>query len=262
MGLFDRLGRVIQANLNDLVGKAEDPEKILEQTILEMQENLIQLRQGVAQAIAVQKRTEQQYNQAEANVQDWLRKAQLAMQKGDENLARQALERKKAFAEQAATLKPSLDQQIAQVNTLKSNLQTLEAKIVEAKTKKDTLKARVVAAQAQEQIGNMVGGISANSGSAVAAFERMEEKVLMMEARVQGVNELGGADLDAQFKALESGSDVDDELAALRAQTLAPAPQPIAALPSSPQPQSTPKTVSSPGVESELEQLRRELNQM
>ena len=111
MGLFDRIRRVVGANLNDLVSKAEDPEKMLEQAILEMQEDLVQLRQGVAQAIAAQKRTEQQYNQAQNELNKWQRNAQLALQKGDENLARQALERKKTFGETATTLKVNLDQQ-------------------------------------------------------------------------------------------------------------------------------------------------------
>ena len=84
MGLFDRIDRVIKSNLNDMVRKAEDPEKMLEQAILEMQEDLVQLRQGVAQAIASQKRSEQQYNQSQNEANKWQRNAQLALQKGDE----------------------------------------------------------------------------------------------------------------------------------------------------------------------------------
>ncbi|MFM6484827.1 MAG: PspA/IM30 family protein, partial [Dolichospermum sp.] len=95
MGLFDRFKRVVGANLNDLVRKAEDPEKMLEQALLQMQEDMVKLRQGVAQAIAAQKRTEKQYNEAVNEVNKWQRNAQLALQKGDEDLARQALERKK-----------------------------------------------------------------------------------------------------------------------------------------------------------------------
>ncbi|GAB1539227.1 hypothetical protein NUACC21_18930 [Scytonema sp. NUACC21] len=129
MGLFDRIRRVVSANLNDMVSKAEDPEKMLEQAILEMQEDLVQLRQGVAQAIAAQKRTEKQYNDAQNEVNKWQRNAQLALQKGDENLARQALERKKTFNESAGSLKASLDQQTSQVDALKRNLIQLESKI-------------------------------------------------------------------------------------------------------------------------------------
>ncbi|MDB9356496.1 PspA/IM30 family protein, partial [Nodularia spumigena CS-587/03] len=179
MGLFDRIRRVVSSNLNDLVNKAEDPEKILEQAILEMQEDLVQLRQGVAQTIAAQKRTEKQYNDAQNEINKWQRNAQLALTKGDENLARQALERKKSFSDTAGALKTSLDQQTTQTETLKRNLIQLESKISEAKTKKEMLKARITSAKAQEQLQGMVRGMSTSSG--MAAFERMEEKVLMQE---------------------------------------------------------------------------------
>ncbi|BAY60788.1 PspA/IM30 family protein [Calothrix sp. FACHB-1219] len=260
MGLFDRIKRVVSANLNDLVNKAEDPEKMLEQSILEMQEDLVQLRQGVAQAIAAQKRTDKQYNDAQSEITKWQRNAQLALQKGDENLARQALERKKTYTETGTALKASLDQQNVQVETLKRNLIQLESKISEAKTKKEMLKARITTAKAQEQLQNMVSGM--NTSSALAAFERMEEKVLLQEARAQSAAELAGADLETQFARLEAGSDVDDELAALKAQmTLGPAssanqPQ----LP--PQQETTKPKANNDVVDSELESLRKQLDQM
>ncbi|ADI63315.1 PspA/IM30 family protein [Trichormus azollae] len=256
MGLFDRLKRVVGANVNDLINKAEDPEKMLEQAILEMQEDLVQLRQGVAQAIAAQKRTEKQYNDAQNEINKWDRNARLALQKGDENLARQALERKKSFTDTSTSLKTSLDQQTIQVDTLKKNLIQLESKISEAKTKKEMLKARITAAKAQEQLGSMV--VSMNSSSAMAAFERMEEKVLMQEARAQSTAELVGADLETQFAQLESGSDVDDELAALKASMLPPAPAPQGQLPPS---QATTAKPTEP-IDSDLEALKRQLDQM
>ncbi|BAB74041.1 PspA/IM30 family protein [Anabaena sp. FACHB-709] len=258
MGLFDRIKRVVSANLNDLVNKAEDPEKMLEQAILEMQEDLVQLRQGVAQAIAAQKRTEKQYSDAQNEINKWQRNAQLALQKGDENLARQALERKKTYTETGTALKTSLDQQSTQVETLKRNLIQLESKISEAKTKKEMLKARITTAKAQEQLEGMVRGM--NSSSAMAAFERMEEKVLMQEARAQSAAELAGADLETQFARLESGSDVDDELAALKA-SLAPAPEQNLLPPQQQEQQSTaPK--SKEVVDSELDALRKQLDQL
>ncbi|AUS99202.1 hypothetical protein CLI64_01650 [Nostoc sp. CENA543] len=265
MGLFDRIKRVVSANLNDLVNKAEDPEKMLEQAILEMQEDLVQLRQGVAQAIAAQKRTEKQYNDAQNEINKWQRNAQLAVQKGDENLARQALERKKTYTETGTALKTSLDQQNIQIETLKRNLIQLESKISEAKTKKEMLKARITTAKAQEQLQGMVRGM--NTSSAMAAFERMEEKVLMQEARAQSAAELAGADLETQFAQLEAGSDVDDELAALKA-SLAPATPPNQPQlpPQQEQQQSPPPAQSNPQsnnvVDSELEALRRQLDQM
>lgn len=257
MGIFDRVKRVVSANLNDLVSKAEDPEKLLEQAILEMQEDLVQLRQGVAQAIAAQKRTEKQYNDAQNEINKWQRNAQLALQKGDDNLARQALERKKTFTESGNELKASLDQQTVQVDGLKRSLIQLESKISEAKTKKEMLKARITAAKAQEQLQGMVRGM--NSSSAMAAFERMEEKVMMQEARAQSSAELAGADLESQFAALEAGSDIDDELAALKAQMSLPGGS--TNQPQLPQQTTAPKH-NNEVVDAELETLRKQLDQM
>lgn len=262
MGLFDRVRRVVSANLNDLVSKAEDPEKILEQAIVEMQEDLVRLRQGVAQAIAAQKRTEKQYNDANNEVNKWQRNAMLALQKGDENLARQALERKKASTEAANTLKVSLDQQNTQVDNLKRQLIQLESKISEAKTKREMLKARITAAKAQEQLEGMVRGM--NSSSAMAAFERMEEKVMLQEARAQSAAELAGADLDSQFAQLEASSGVDDELAALKAQIALPGNE-STSQPKLPQQtdtkQPTQQKKSEP-VDAELDELRKELDDL
>lgn len=262
MGLFDRISRLVRANLNDVVSKAEDPEKILEQSIIDMQEDLVQLRQAVAQAIATQKRTQQQYNQAQSEANNWQSRAQLALQKGDENLAREALVRKKSQSDTATALKQTLDQQTGQVDTLKRNLIALESKISEAKTKKDMLKARVAAAKANEQLQNAVGRLG--TSSAMGAFERMEEKVLMMEARAQSAQELTGNNLDEQFKLLESGTDVDDELMAMKAQLSGASPN-QAALPGSAQnttSSSSSGSSSSSPVDKDLEELRKQIDRL
>lgn len=254
MGLFDRISRVVRSNVNDMVSKAEDPEKILEQSIIDMQEDLVQLRQAVAQAIASQKRSEQQYNQNQSQGNTWHQRAQLALQKGDENLAREALQRKKGYIDTANMLKVQLDQQTTQVDTLKRNLIALEGKISEAKTKKNMLKARAQAAKAQEQLQSSVSNIG--TSSAMAAFERMEEKVLQMEARSQAAAELAGADLETQFAQLEAGSGVDDELAAMKAQ-IAGGSVNQAQLPAS-----EAAAAPSPAVDSELEALKAELDKL
>lgn len=255
MGLFDRVSRVVRSNLNAAVSAAEDPEKILDQALIDMQEDLIQLRQAVASAIASQKRIQQQYNQAQTEATNWEQRARLALQKNDESLAKEALNRKKVQADTAASLKAQLDQQTTMVDTLKRNLIALEGKIAEAKTKKDMLKARASAAKANEQLQQTMGNLG--TSSAMAAFERMEEKVLHLEARSQAAAELAGSDLESQFAALESGSDVDDELAAMKAQLLggsAPASQP--SLPAeSAQPQDA-------SVDDELEALKTQLDQL
>lgn len=251
MGLFDRMSRLLRANLNDMVSKAEDPEKILEQAVIDMQENLVQLRQAVAQAIAAQKRTETQFRQNQDEANKWQQRAQLALTKGDENLAREALQRKKGYSDTATTLQSQLAQQTTQVDDLKKKLIQLESKISEAKTKKNMLKARAQAAKANEQLQNTVGNM--NTGSAMAAFERMEEKVQMLEARSQAAYELGGNSMDAQFAALESGSDVDDELAALKASLTGGSVNQAALPQGQPQPSSTTST------DDELEALRQQL---
>jgi len=258
MGLFDRIARVVRANLNDIIGKAEDPEKVLEQAVVDMQEDLRQLRQAVAKAIASQKRTQQQYNQTQGEAAKWHQRAQLALQKGDETLAREALVRKKSQTDTANTLKIQLDQQSNQVETMKKNLVALESKIAEAKTKKNMLKARASAAKANEQLQDTMGSLG--TSSALAAFDRMEEKVLEMEARTEAAAELAGADLESQFAALEAGSDIDDELAALKAQMLAPASvQDPAQLPAAEQPS---VGVVQDAVDAELEELRSQIDQL
>ena len=256
MGLFDRVSRVVRSNLNAAVSSAEDPGKILDQTIIDMQEDLVQMRQAVAKAIAAQKRVQQQYDRAQSEANTWQQRAQLALQKGDENLAREALTRKKAQAETANSLKGQLDTQLSQADQLKKNLIGLESKIAEAKTKKEMLKARESAAKANEQLQKTMGSLG--TSSAMGAFERMEEKVLMMEAKSQAAAELAGADLESQFASLESGSDVDAELAAMKAQLSGAAPD-QGQLPAAEAPAATPKDAA---VDAELEALKTQLDQL
>jgi phage shock protein A len=216
MGLFDRIWRVIRANLNDLIGKMEDPEKILEQTVLDMQNDLIQLRQAVAQAIATQKRTERQASQARTNSDEWYRRAQLALQKGDENLAREALARRKGYVETASAMEAQLTQQSTIVTQLKQNMMKLEGKISEAKTKKDMYIARARSAKASEQLNEMLNRVG--TGSAMNAFERMEDKVLQLEAKSEAIAELTNDSLEKRFDALGQGDEIDAELAAMKGQ--------------------------------------------
>jgi phage shock protein A len=253
MGLLDRIGMVVKSNVNAMVTAAEDPEKILEQSIIDMQEDLVQLRQAVAQSMAALKRQEQQYSQSASQAQEWEKRAMLALQKGDENLAREALSRKKTHGDSAATLKTGLDQQSGQVDLLKKNLIAIEGKISEAKTKKEMLKARMQSAKAQENLNNMLGKV--NTNSAAATFERMEERVLMAEARAGASAELGMDNLESQFAQLEAGSGVDDELAALKAKMMTGSPASQSALP----PSDAAKPTVGAAIDAELEALRRQM---
>ena len=148
MGFFDRLSRLVRSNANAVVGAMEDPAKILDQSVADMQADLVKLRQAVATAIASQKRIQNQAEQAEAQAKTWYERAELALKKGEEDLAREALGRRKTCQDTATALNTQLQSQAGQVEQLKQSLVKLESKIAEAKTKKDMLKARAQAAQA------------------------------------------------------------------------------------------------------------------
>lgn len=218
MGLLDRVWRVIRANINTLISGAEDPEKVLEQTVTDMQNDLVKLRQAVAQAIATQKRTERQYSQAQSTADEWYRRAQLALQKGQENLAREALTRRKSYQETATAMKVQVEQQKQIMERLKQNMRQLEQKISEAKLKKNMYIARARSAKASEKLNEILGTV--NTGNALNAFDRMEEKVMQLEARSEAITELGTDSLEKQFASLEEGNDIEAELEAMKAEML------------------------------------------
>ncbi|NMF83782.1 PspA/IM30 family protein [Nodosilinea sp. P-1105] len=220
MGLLDRAWRALRANLTGLVNDAEDPEKVLEQALADMQTNLIQLRQAVAQAIATQKRTERQSAQAKSTAKEWYNRAELALQEGSEDLARQALARRQGYLESAQAMDAQIGEQQQVVTKLKDNMRRLEVKIAEAKTKKDLYIARARSAEASQRIQDMIGQTGTNSS--MVAFERMEERVMDLEAKAEALEELSGDPLERQFAALENNhSPVDNELAAMKARLLA-----------------------------------------
>jgi phage shock protein A len=218
MELIKRILRVIRANLNSLIGNVEDPEKILEQAVMEMQENLVRLRQGVAQAIATQKRTERQAAAAESTAEEWYRRAQLALQQGNEPLAREALTKRRAYQETATALSNQIGEQNDVVARLKKDMRSLELKISEAKSKKDMYIARARSAEASYRLQEMLDANSATNS--LSAFERMEEKVFQIEAQSEAIATLGSDDLQKQFDSLESAGDIDSELAAMKVQVL------------------------------------------
>jgi phage shock protein A len=252
MGLFDRISRVVRSNVNAAVSAAEDPEKILEQAVIDMQDQLVKLRQAVATSMASLKRLEQQLGDAQKQANEWQARAELAMRKGDEGLAREALTRKKSFVDTVNALTPQVQQQKTNVDNLKRQLAALEGKIAEAKTKKDVLKARAQSAKAQEQVQKTLNDI--NPTSALSAFDKMEEKVLQAEARAQAQGELSGiSGLEEQFAALDSS--VDDELAKLKASVSG------GALPPASSPAADSLRQAADSLDDELAKLRQENNQ-
>ena len=216
--MFERLWRLIRANINSLVSGAEDPEKVLEQTILDMQNDLIQIRQAVATAIATQKRTERQYQQQDLTAQEWYRRAQLALQKGQEDLAREALVRRKTYEQAGETIKTQLKQQAQIINQLKSNMRLLEDKLAEAKAKKNLFIARARSAEATQRLNEVLGNLKTSRSTDI--FEKMEEKVLQIEAKSQAISELGNNPTDQQWQSLQLGTDIDTELEAMKAKML------------------------------------------
>ncbi|XP_017217549.1 membrane-associated protein VIPP1, chloroplastic [Daucus carota subsp. sativus] len=255
MNLFDRFARVVKSYANAVISSLEDPEKVLEQTVIEMSDDLIKMRQSTAQVLASQKRLENKYKAAQQASEDWYRKAQLALQKGEEDLAREALKRRKSNADNATALKAQFDQQKVVVESLVSNTRLLESKIQEAKSKKDTLKARAQSAKTATKVNEMLGSV--NTSSALGAFEKMEEKVLAMESQAEALGQLTTDDLDGKFAMLETSS-VDDDLANLKKELSSSSKK--GELPPGRTVASSTKT-SSPFQDSEIEKELNELRQ-
>lgn len=215
MGIFGRMSDILSANINSLIDKAEDPEKLMEQMIREMQDQLREAKIEVAKAIADEKRLQQQLNQNQDQAKNWEGKAMLALKKGDERLATEALKQKKSYDQLVSSVQPQWEQQNTMSSKLKDSLRALEAKIDEARRKKEILGARQKRAEAQKKIQEVMSTVS--DRSAFATFDRMEQKVMEIEAQADAAVELESVSLDEQFKALEAGSDVSDDLAALKA---------------------------------------------
>jgi phage shock protein A len=218
MAIFNRIGTLLKSNVNDLINKAEDPEKMLNQMLLDMQEQLVEAKKQVAVAIADEKRLRKQYENERELALSWEKKAMLAVKAGKDELAKQALERKQEHEKLALGYEQQWQAQKAAVDQLKGALQGLNNKINEAKRKKNLLIARAKRAEAQRTIAETMSGISETS--AFDTISRMEEKIDKMEAEAAATYELAeeasGDDLEKKFNELES-VETDDALAALKA---------------------------------------------
>lgn len=227
MGLVSRAWTVLRANLNDLIGRAEDPEKMLNQIVIDMQQQLARAKQDVAAAIADEKRLEQQHLAEVDQAREWERKAALAVEKGQDDLAREALGRQAEHARYAADYRRQWEAQRDNTEKLRAALHQLSRKIEEARRKKNLLIARQRRAEAQARIHETMSGLT--DTSAFETFDRMAGKVEEAEARAAAAVELGeelsGEALEKKFAALEQGQDVEQALAALKAK-LGKTPQP------------------------------------
>ena len=214
MALLDRVSTLIRANINDLINRAEDPEKVVRQLLLDMSNQLIQVKTQVAASIADERRLQKRYEDNQKRADEWYGKAQLAVEKGQDDLAKEALARRKSFQETADGFKQQWTEQTAQVEQLKEALTQLESKILEAQTKKDLLIARSRRAKAETSIRTTLASMDA--GSALSEFERMEEKVEEQEARAKAYTELSQDSLDDRFKQMEHEEALDKDLADLK----------------------------------------------
>ena len=235
MGIFDRLATVLKSNINDLISSAENPEKMLNQIIVDMRDQLVKAKQQVASAIADEKRLEDQARQEAKLAQDWEQRAMLAVQQGRDDLARQALMRQSEHATHAQTLEATWQQHRLETEKLKASLRDLNDKIEEAKRKKNLLLARQRRAEAQKRIAETMSGLSEKS--AFEAFARMEEKIEQNERQIKASAEIdeefSGDRLLKDFKSLEitaGGVGADARLLALK-QQMGMLPAPAAAEP-------------------------------
>lgn len=215
MGLFERFNRVVRANLHSFANQAEDPEKVLAQTLLEMQDRLVELRQGIASAIATHKRTERQIANAQMTADEWYKRAQLAIQQGNEPLAREALSKRKSYQDTANTLNSEIAQQREVIAKLKKDMRGLELKITEIKTKKEMYIARLRSAEASVRLQELLDEISGKSTS-TSVFAKVEDKILQLEAKNEVLELAGKDELEEKIAALEGGANIDQEIATLK----------------------------------------------
>ncbi len=215
MGILDRMTRLIRANVNDMVDHAEDPAKMLDQLIREMNDQMHMARGQVAAMIAQEKELQMDYEQSAKQASDWDRKAELAVTQGKDDLAREALRRKRDNDEHAQVYSSNLQSQQEMVTKLKGQLQQLEAKYESARANRDVLIARQRRAEAVQKVSSTMSGLkSLEPGE---ELDRMERRIRSNEAKALAEQDLASDSMAAQFAELDSGLEVEDDLAKLKA---------------------------------------------
>lgn len=215
MGFFDRIKRLIKSNVNSIIDKAEDPERVLEQAVSDMAQQMKENKTIVAKAIADEKRLERQLRDYQAQEEEWDKKARLAVKAGKDSLAKEALLRKQEAKNYTDQYRSQWEVQHENVEKLKDSLRQLQQKIEESKRKKNLLVARAKQAEAQQHIQETLSNVSQDK-SAFEAFDRMAEKVNQMETQLEAQYELEDLskddDIEEQFKQLESSQGSADLL--------------------------------------------------
>jgi phage shock protein A len=218
MGIFARLGTAIKSQINHLIGRVEDPKKMLDQLLVDMRSQLARTKQDVAAAIADEKKLQAQVEREKKQADDWERRAMLAVNEGRDDLAKQALMRHSEYLQNAQQLHETWVRHKADTESLKQSLRQLNDKIEEAKRKKNLLIARQRRAEAQGRIQETMSSMS--DQSAFESFQRMEERIEDMERQALAVGELAGEltgdTLAQEFQALEYKGSADQQLLELK----------------------------------------------
>lgn len=216
MGIFDRFNKVLQSNLNSLLDQAEDPAKLIGQTIVDMESELKRARQELVSTVGTGKRLDKKKEELAAEAQSWEDKAVLALKSSDEPLAREALKRKAACERDATDIARQAAEAYTSADQMKSTLERVEKRIEELKNRRGVLAAQVRKARSAD------AGTTGGGSSAFSELERMSGRIDQMDAEVEAhavLDDPNRAAVDAKFRELEkqsSGGAVEDELAALK----------------------------------------------
>lgn len=218
MAIFSRIADILKANINDMIDKAEDPEKMVKQLIIEMEEQVDDATRALGQAMGSQKVAAKELADAMAVSADWNDKAKLALRAGNEDLAKKALDAKVGIDQQVAGLQESYDQITAQVEKLKEQVQGLKIKLEEARSRQNVLIARSKVADAMTAAASSASSTSVDS--AFAKLDALERKIAEKEGTAEAFTELNQLDIDTDesFKKLEHEAAVNDEMARLKSE--------------------------------------------
>jgi phage shock protein A len=214
MALLERVSTLVRANLNDLIDKAEEPEKMIKQVILDMQNQLLQVKTQVAIAIADQHLLEKKRKENADKVTEWMRKAELAVDKKEDDLARASLQRVESYRDLSENFTQQVSDQKAQVENLKSALRKLDQKLTEAEAKADVLMAQQRRARAVTKASD--ARMAMGDSSKAATFDRMKRKVAHSEAVSEAKSEIAGSDINDRLAALEKEDRIEQLLSELK----------------------------------------------
>lgn len=253
MGIADRFFRVVKSNVNGLLSNLEDPEKIIDQAVNDMQNDLLKIRQSYADVSGAQKRMEKQRDTALTLSAEWYKRAQLALSKNDEELAREALSRRQIQIVVIEDLDKTMATQKSAIDKLYTSMTMLDSKILEAQRQKDTFIARARTAKTSVEVNDMLNGLSGAGSNSMEAFERMKVKVESLESQAEVAGELAASssgstspNMEDRFRQLEGSSKIDEEMEQMR-KMLPGAQKPTSELP------------PAGSTESEIDKLRREM---